>query len=175
MNRRLFLASFAREADVIRAVRGIRGMGCRVVDVYTPYPVHGLDEAMGLTPSRLPVVCFGLGALGAVSAFFFQSWVATIDWPLHIGGKPLFAWPSFIPITFELMVLFAGVGTVGALLVSRGLLPWKTPLLPLPGATDDRFVVAVDREDALFDAEAITELCRGCGVLEIDARAEAAS
>lgn len=175
MSRRLFLASFAREADVLRAVRSVRGLGCRVVDVYTPYPVHGMEEAMGLPPSRLPVLCFGLGALGAASSFALQSWVMTSDWPLRIGGKPFFAWPSFVPITFELMVLFAGLGTVAALLLLRGLLPWRRPSLSLPGATDDRFVLAVDREDALFDAAALSTLCRDCGALDIDERAEAAS
>ena len=96
MSRRLLAASFRREDDVLAAVRRMKKAGYTVVDVYAPYPAHGLDKAMGLEPSKLPILCFILGSSGALFAFLFQAWVSTIDWPLRIGGKPFYA--AFIPI-----------------------------------------------------------------------------
>ena len=172
MSRRLLAASFRREDEVLSAVRRMRKAGYSLVDVYAPYPVHGLDEALGLEASKLPILCFLLGSSGALFAFLFQAWVSTVDWPLRIGGKPFYAWPSFIPIAFEVTVLCAGLGTVAALLLYRRLFPWKRPAILLPGATDDRFVVAVDRETAGFDGAELAKLCRECGAVEINARVE---
>lgn len=175
MSRKVFLASFSNDHDVLRAVQDIRRAGYTVLDVHCPYPVHGLDEAMGLAPSKLPVVCFLLGTGGALFAFLFQTWVSTVDWPVRIGGKPFYAWPSFIPIAFELTVLCAGIGTVAALLLTRGLFPWKGDSPALPRVTDDRFTVVVDRGAAGFDPAHLDALCSRRGAVECDGRAEAAS
>lgn len=162
-----FWAAFSDEHDALRAALRLRHAGCRVLDVYGPYPIHGIEKALGLAPSRLPAVCAGLGAFGAVFAFAFQTWVSTVDWPVRIGGKPFYAWPSFLPIAFELMVLLAGVGTVLALLVTRRLLPWRTDPPAFSRVTDDRFVVAVDRRAPGFDPEESARLCRRCGAVEL--------
>lgn len=166
MSRRVWFASFEREENLLRAVREMRRRGYHVLDVFTPYPVHGLDEAMGLAPSRLPVACLAFGLTGALAAFLFQSWVSIKDWPTVIGGKPFWAWPSFIPITFEVTVLFAGLGSVASLLVLRGLFPGRRPRFEVKRATDDRFVVAVERADASFDEEAFAALCLSCGATD---------
>lgn len=170
MNGPTMLASFADEGAVLRAARRLREAGYRVVDAHVPYPVHGLDAELGIPPSRLPRLCFALGASGAAFAFLFQTWVSTIDWPVRIGGKPFYAWPSFIPIAFEVTVLFAGVGTVAALLLSRGLLPWRVAAADLSGTSDARFVLVVEEGTPGFDREALARLCRECGGTRVDAR-----
>lgn len=172
---RVVLASFANDADVLRAALRLKTDGYRVLDAHVPYPVHGLDRALELPPSRLPVLCFFLGAAGAVFAFAFQTWVSTIDWPVRIGGKPFYAWPSFIPIAFELTVLVAGLGTVAALLLSRGLTPWRRALPDLAGTSDARFVLVVEEGTAGYDRGELAELCRACGAVRLDARGEGGS
>lgn len=160
MSRALFVAVFEREEDIRAAVLEFRRKNYRIQDVYTPYPVHGLDEAMGLPPSRIGWACFLFGAPACVAAVAFQSWVAAIDWPINIGGKPFFFWQMFIPVAFEFTVLCAGLGTVATLLVSQRLFPWAKPRLPALGATDDRFVLALAMTDTAFDREEVLSLCR---------------
>jgi hypothetical protein len=172
MSRRVYFASFGREEDVVKAAREMRLRGYRLLDVFTPYPVHGLDEAMGLKASRLPIACFIFGLTGALAAFLFQSWVSASDWPMVIGGKPFWVWPSFIPVTFELTVLFAGLGSVASLFFLRKLFPWRKPRFEMKRATDDRFVAAVERADASFDEAAFDALCLSCGALDVEEREE---
>ena len=101
--------SFDDEVPLLQAVRILRDSKEIITDVLSPFPVHGLDEALSLKRSRIPVVGFIFGALGAIIAFGFQAWVFTVSYPLIIGGKPFFSVPTFIPITFEVTVLFAGL------------------------------------------------------------------
>lgn len=169
------LASFDNEQDVLFAASILRAAGYRVADAHVPYPVHGLDQALGIPPSRLPVVCFALGAAGAVFAFAFQTWVSTVDWPVRIGGKPFYAWPSFIPIAFELTVLLAGLGTVAVLLLWRGLVPWRRPGPGLEGTSDSRFVLVIEEDAPGFDRRELASLCWRCGANRVEVRPEAAS
>lgn len=164
---RVVLASFSNEGDVLRAAVRLKTDGYRVLDAHVPYPVHGLDHALDLPPSRLPVLCFFLGAGGAVFAFAFQTWVSTIDWPVRIGGKPFYAWPSFIPIAFELTVLVAGLGTVAALLLSRGLLPWSKADPALEGTADARFVIVVEEGTPGYDRKELAALCQAYGAVGV--------
>lgn len=160
MSRTLFLASFKSEADVIGAVREARRRDYTISDVYAPYPVHGLDEAMGLRPSRMGWACFLFGAPALVCALLFQFWVSSVAWPVNIGGKPTFFWQMFVPVGFEFTVLCAGLGTVAVLLLSQRLLPGKSPALPDMGATNDRFVLALVKTDTAFDEAEILSVCR---------------
>src|SRR5260370_20334631 len=112
MGERILVGSFANEEDILEAVRAARARGFRIADVYTPYAVHGLDQAMGLRPSRLPWACFAFGLLGVASALGFQFWTMAIDWPLHVRGQPWNSLPAYVPIAFECMVLGAGLGVV---------------------------------------------------------------
>jgi hypothetical protein len=134
------IAVFDNETDLLAATRATRDAGCEIVDVFTPYAVHGLDEAMGLRPSRLGWVCFLAGAAGAALALWAQYWTSAVDWPLNVGGKPFNSLPAFVPVIFELCVLFAALGVVLALLVRCGLRPGRRAVVP-PGVTDDRFVL----------------------------------
>jgi hypothetical protein len=150
--REFLVATFLDEHTLRDAVGRMRAHGFRIYDAYTPYPVHGLDEAMGLRRSRLPWVSFGAGVIGLTSALGFQFYAAVFDWPLNVGGKPMNSTLAFIPITFELTVLCAGLATAATLLLRCGLLPGARPLLFAQGVTEDVFALVLRRRDATFDA-----------------------
>ncbi len=143
----VIIASFAREEDILAATAEARKRGLRIVDVYTPYAVHGLDEAMGLGPSRLSWACFFFGLLGVVVAFVFQFWTMAIDWPLNVGGKPWNSLPAFVPVAFELMVLLGGLGLVFTFFLRCGLFPGKQPVAEFEGVTSNCFVLVIDEAD----------------------------
>jgi len=166
------LGFFEREADVLAATRAARESGLRVLDVYTPYAVHGLDRAMGLAPSRLPVVCFVLGLAGAAFKVWFEFWTTAVAWPINVGGKPWNSLPAFVPVTFEVMVLFAGVSTVLAFLGVARLRPGKRAPIVDPRASDDRFVLVVEQTDAAFDAGEVARLFNGLGAVATEERVE---
>jgi len=151
MGRRVLIGSFASEADILGAARAARERGFRIADIYTPYAVHGLDEAMGLRPSRLPWACFVFGLLGVASALGFQFWTMAVDWPLNVGGKPWNSLPAFVPVAFECMVLFAGLGLVLTFFLRCRLFPGKEAVPSFPEATDDRFVLVLDHSEANVD------------------------
>src|SRR5262245_34939468 len=94
-NCQLTIGTFATDHDLLAATGAARERGYAIVDAYAPYPVHGLDEAMGLKPSRLGLICFACGALGVVSALALQYWTLAIDWPINVGGRPFNSWPAF--------------------------------------------------------------------------------
>lgn len=166
MSRTLFAASFEREADILAAIGEVRRRGYTISDAYVPYPVHGMDEAMGIAPSKMGWACFLFGAPALVAALSFQGWVAAVDWPINIGGKPFFFWQAFVPVGFEFTVLCAGLGTVAALLVSQGLLPGRARAIPDMGSTDHRFVLVLVKSGTVFDHDEVMALLRGCGVVE---------
>jgi molybdopterin-containing oxidoreductase family membrane subunit len=139
----LLIAVFEREDDLLQATVAARKEGLHIVDAFAPHAVHGLDRAMGLRPSRLPWVCFVLGLLGAGSILLFQYWTTAISWPLNVGGKPWNSLPAFIPVTFEVMVLCAGVGTVVTFIWKSGLRPGRRSVLSDLRVTDDRFALAI--------------------------------
>lgn len=147
MDPKTLVGIFDTDHAVLAAARAARAAGWDVRDAYTPYPVHGMDEALGLPPSWLSRACFALGSAGLVGALSFQYWVSLFDWPMNIGGKPFDASPALIPIAFEITVLVSGVGTVLTLLVYRGLLPGRRPMAAGLGATDDKFLLAVEGRD----------------------------
>ena len=172
MTRRVMLGFFEREADVLAATHAARESGLHVLDVYTPYAVHGLDRAMGLAPSRLPVVCFVLGLAGAALKVWFEFWTTAVAWPINVGGKPWNSLPAFVPVMFELMVLFAGVSTVLAFLVVARLRPGARAAVVDPRASDDRFVLVVEQTDAAFDPGGVARLFTGLGAVATEERVE---
>ena len=169
----LYLGVFLEEADVLAAARAARSAGYRIHDAYTPYAVHGLDQAIGLRPSRLPWVCFACAVTGLSAAWSGQYWMSAVDWPLNVGGKPFNSLPAFLPAMFEMMVLLAGVGTVVALLLRAGLLPGRKAWLAHERVTDDRFVLAVEADPAGFDAHGLADLWGPCGLAESLSHSEA--
>ncbi|MGC1390035.1 MAG: DUF3341 domain-containing protein [Bacteroidales bacterium] len=140
----LIKISFDDEVPLLQAVKKLRENKEIIRDVLSPFPIHGLDEALSMKRTRIPVVGFIFGALGATLAFVFQAWVFTVSYPLIIGGKPFFSVPTFVPITFELTVLFSGLAMAAALLIRSRLKPEITFTPVDARITDDRFVILVD-------------------------------
>ena len=144
LNKTVLFGLYGDEQDLLKAVKTIKGTDKDIMDVYTPFPVHGLDPILGLSESRLHIAGFFYGMMGTTIAFGFMSWVFTRDWPIIFGGKPYFAAPSFIPITFEFTVLMAAVGMVVTFYLICGLGPGVTNPYLDPRITDDKFCVAFD-------------------------------
>jgi hypothetical protein len=167
IQRNNILISFDDEVPLLQAVRKLRDNKEIITDVLSPFPVHGLDEALSIKRSRIPVVGFIFGAIGALLAFGFQAWVFTVSYPLIIGGKPFFSVPTFIPITFEVTVLFAGLSMVAAMLIRSKLKP-EIRFEPVEARiTDDRFVILVEAEDEETTLSRIRSLLSGIHTIEI--------
>lgn len=172
---RLFLGTFATEGGLLGAAEAARTRGLRLVDAYTPYAVHGLDRAMGLAPSRLGRACLAFGLLGVAAAFGLQYWTSAVDWPLNVGGRPWNSWPAFVPVAFELMVLFAGIGVVLTFFAVSRLYPGRRAAMVAPGVTRDRFVLVVEEADATFDVEEVRRLFESHGAVATEERDESAT
>jgi hypothetical protein len=145
--KKFVVGCFDDEAVLFPAVKKVRKAGYKIHDVYTPFPVHGLDHAMGLRETSLHTAGFIYGITGTTTALAGISWIFTKDWPLNIGGKPNFALPAWIPITFELTVLFAAVGMVLTFCYLCQLAPFVKKHHFHPRATDDLFVMAIECTD----------------------------
>lgn len=174
MSRQVFIAAFEREEDLLHAVTDVRQAGYNLEDAYTPYPVHGLPEAMGLRPSRLPWVCFIGGLIGGLCALVGQYYLSAIDWPINVGGKPWNSSPAFIPITFELTVLTGGLCTLVAFLLRHKLLPGRQPIVLEDDATDHLFVIAIPETDASYSPQDLKAICQRHNAVRTDQRIETA-
>ena len=156
--------------SIVDAAAAVRDEGYRRWDCHTPYPVHGLDRAMGLKSSPIPVICMTAGFIGVAVALAMQWWMNAVDYPVRIGGKPLFSWPAFVPITFELFVLFAAGATMLSMLALCRLGKWHSPLHDtgiMHEVTSDRFAIVLDANDERYDERKATELLRGTGCRDI--------
>jgi hypothetical protein len=151
--RRFLVATFSEAHHLLDAVRAVREEDFRIFDVYSPYPVHGMDEAMGIRRTRLPWVTFVIGMCALTFAITFQFYTTVLDWPLNVGGKPDNSTLAFLPICFELTVLLGALSTVAALLLRAKLYPGKTEVLPVTGVTDDTFALVLRQRDERFDVE----------------------
>lgn len=147
-HREVFYGLYDDDEILLDALREANKQHLDIMDVYTPFPVHGLDPILGLEESRLHIAGFVYGALGTCTAFGFMTWVFTRDWPIIFGGKPYWSVPSFIPITFELTVLFAAIGMVVSFYTVCGLAPGVTNPTLDDRITDDKFCIAFHVNDA---------------------------
>jgi hypothetical protein len=170
---KILVATFPQVDDMLRAVRKARGQMVRVYDVFTPFPVHGLDEALGVRRTRLPYVTLIAGLTGLATALTLQFYTNVLDWSLNVGGKPDNSLLAFVPISFELTVLFAGLGTVAALLLRARLYPAKPVWLPDRSITDDTFTVVLRRptdDEGHQKALALLKECGAASVTENEAK-----
>ena len=147
----------------MEAIKSIRNKNYQVKDAFTPFPVHGLEKAMGLRSTRLGYVAFICGLLGGGFAFTVMTLMMHVDWPMNIGGKPTWPIPSFVPITFELTVLISALGMVTAYLLRNSMLPGFEPKIYHSRASQDRFVVLV-QEDG--HKEELKDLLKKYGAVE---------
>lgn len=147
-NKEVLFGLYDDESDLLQAVHRANHDHLEIMDVFTPFPVHGLDEALHLAESRIHIAGFIYGAIGALTGFLAMTWIFTRDWPIIFGGKPYWSVPAFIPITFELTVLFASVGMVISFFTVCGLGPGVTNPVLDDRITDDKFCIAFDVSEA---------------------------
>ncbi|HAM10698.1 MAG: hypothetical protein A2X05_17600 [Bacteroidetes bacterium GWE2_41_25] len=159
--------SFDDEIPLLEAVGKLKESNEKILDVLTPFPVHGLDRALSMKRSRIPLIGFIFGAFGAIVGFGFQTWVFTINYPLVFGGKPFFSAPSFIPITFECTVLFAALGMVSAMLIKSKLKP-DSKFIPFDeNITNDKFIILISAEDVESARNRIKLTLSGINIIAI--------
>lgn len=154
------MAEFESPTALVSAARHMREHGYRKFEAYSPFPIEELDEALALHHSPLPKIVLAGGILGGLTGYCLQYYVAVIDYPLNIGGRPLHSWPSFIIITFELTILFAALATFLGLLGLCGLPMPYHPVFNVPrfaSASRNRFFLCVESADPLFDRRATAE------------------
>lgn len=156
--KKFIVGSFDDEAVLFPAVKSVRKAGYKIHDVYTPFPIHGLDHTMGLRDTSLHTAGFIYAITGTSTALGFISWALTYDWPLNFGGKPFFSLPAWIPITFELTVLFSAVGMVLTFCYLCQLAPFVKKDHFNLRSTDDLFVMAFECTDKTNESEAVTFL-----------------
>ncbi|MEP0367593.1 MAG: DUF3341 domain-containing protein [Cyclobacteriaceae bacterium] len=164
-----FLVGVFEDEDVLLdAIKTVRSGGVKIHEVYSPFPVHGIDDALGYKGSRLTIVAFLFGLLGTSLALTMQLGMMTVDWPMIIGGKDYAPFPSFIPVTFELTVLLASFGMVGTFMIISNLKPWGKPKLLDLRITDDKHIVAVDLGSNTINESEISKLLTDSGASEVN-------
>ena len=160
------VAQFDDPAKLLHAAEGLRDAGYQRYEVWSPFPVHGMDNAMGLSRSKVPWIVLAGGLTGMTSALLLQWWSGAVEYPVMIGGKPLFAFEFATPVTFELSVLLSAFGAVFGMI---GLNKLPTPYHPLDKiamfrrVTDDGFFISIETRDAKFDLHRSRELLESLG------------
>ena len=141
-------AVYDDDDKLLDAVKQIKAANYEIEEVYTPFPVHGLDKAMGLKETRLAITAFIYGCIGFCFAIWMMNHIMILDWPQNIGGKPSFSFienmPSFVPIMFELTVFFSAHLMVITFYLRSKLWPFKEAENPIPETTDDKFLIVVE-------------------------------
>ena len=147
------MAEFDSPEALLEAGRRAFAEGFRRMDAYSPFPVDGLAEAIGFHRTRVPLIVLIGGLLGCIGGFYLQYWVAVIDYPINIGGRPLNSWPSFIPVTFELTILLAALAAFfGVLALNRLPMPYH-PVFNVERfelASRNRFFLCIEAADTNF-------------------------
>ncbi len=155
---------------LVGAAGKVRDAGYKKWDCHTPYPVHGLDEAMGLEESSVATVTLSAGLIGFLIAIALQGGISVFQYPLNTGGKPLFAWPAFVPIMFELFVLFSAIATLVAVIVYGKLGRWHSPLHDsgvMGDITSTRYCIVLGADDANYETSLAESLLREGGCTDI--------
>ena len=165
------MGEFTSPDDLVHAARQVHERGYNHLDSFSPFPVHGIDEAMGVPRSRLSWIVVGGATLGALSAQLLIWWTGAVDYPLVIGGKPLYAWEFSIPVTFELTVLFSAFAAVFGMFFLNGLPRLHHPVFQHSAfyrASDDRFLLLIEASDPMFEAEESQRLLRSVGAHAVE-------
>ena len=160
------LGVFDDEDVLMAAIPKVREGGVNIDEVYSPYPIHGIEAKLGYKGTRLPIAAFMFGCAGLAFAIWMQVWMLGFDWPLLIGGKPHLAYPSFVPVAFELTVLVTALGMVASFLVVSNLKPsFKKHPLDIR-ITDDKFVMAINADK--INKEEVSGLLKANGAVEVN-------
>ncbi len=163
-------AEYASQEQVLAAAKAAKQAGYRAMDAYSPYPVEGLDEAIGQQPSKLGYLVLAAALAGAFLGYFMQ-WYATVEfYPLNVGGRPLHSWPNFIVVTFEVTVLLSALTAAFGMLALNGLPRPYHAIFNTPGferATRDRFFLCIEADDPKFEPTATRTFLEGTGPLAV--------
>lgn len=151
-------AFFGHPDHLLYAAAQTRDSEYEAFDAMSPFPIHGMDDALGVGRSWIPWVTFGAGCAGLMTAIGLQFGIMGFDWPMNFGGKPFIAWPSFVPIMFELTVLFAGVTTGLVMLKAAGC--FTKPFIIDTEITNDQFVLWISADDEHFDRDGVIEFMK---------------
>ncbi len=165
------VAEYATPADLYRAAEMVRDAGYTRWDAYSPFPVHGLDEAMGIKRTRLPMLIAVVGLTGASLGFLMQYWMSAVDYVQVVHGKDPTSWEAYIPITFELGILSAAFTAILGMLAFNKLPMWNNPLLRKDRflrVSDDRFMICIEAADERFDQEKTRHLLEAAGGTNVD-------
>ncbi len=160
---------FETAADLYHACEKLRDAGYKM-DAHTPFPVHGLEKAMGVPPSKLPWIVLGGAFFGGTGAFTLQWWIHAVEYPQNISGKPFFAFQAYVPVTFELTVLFSAFAAFFGLWALCRLPQFFHPVMQHPSfdrATDDRFFVSIETNEPGFDLDRARALLAKLGAHEV--------
>jgi hypothetical protein len=164
------IAEFTDPQELLDAANAAREAGYTELDAYSPFPIHGLSDAIGFHHSRLSAVVLAGGVIGGLSGFF-MCWYANVIWyPLNIGGKPYNSWPAWIPITFECTILFAAFAAVLGMLALNGLPMPYHPVFNVPRfdqASRDKFFLVIQARDPKFDIDAVWKFLESLGPREV--------
>lgn len=161
---------FETPEQLLTAVREARAGGYTRIDAHSPFAVDGLAEALAFRDRGLPLVIFVCGVTGGIAAFVFQYFVAVIDYPLNVGGKPYDSWPAFVLVTFEFIVLGSALGAFLGMLVRNHLPQPYHPLFAVQGferASEDRFFLSIAADDPAFDDASLQRIMTGLSPLSI--------
>jgi Protein of unknown function (DUF3341) len=164
------MAEFAQPEQLLNAARLAYQAGYRKMDAYSPYAVEGVAEAIGFHKTRVPLVVLIGGILGALTGYLMQWYSAAIDYPLNVGGRPLHSWPAFVPITFELAVLFAAIAGLLGMLWMNGLPRPYHPVFNAPQfklASQTRFFLCIEANDQHFNANEVREFLRSLAPISV--------
>ena len=165
------MAEFESPTDLVAAAHKVYSLGYRRINGYSPFPIEELSEAIGFTKTSLPLIVFIGGVVGGLSGFFMQYWIEVIDYPINVGGKPTNSWPAFIPITFEMTVLFAAFSAVLGMLILNKLPQPYHPVFNIPSfalATRDRFFLAVEANDPKFKHGEVVDLLKSLNAIAVN-------
>jgi len=164
------MGEYAESEKLLAAAKTARALGYRALDAYAPFPVEGLDEALELPDSPMPLIILVGGIAGCATGYGLQYWASVLSYPLNSGGRPLNSWPAFIPVTFELTILFAALAAVFGMILINGLpLPYH-PVFNVPRfslASKSRFFLVVEARDPLFQAAAARTFLEESGAEEV--------
>jgi hypothetical protein len=164
------LAEFLSPEAAVEAARRSHERGYRNMDAYSPFPVEGLAEATGFRRNTMATIVFVSGLLGGFGGFFMQWYSAVIHYPIDVGGRPFNSWPAFIPITFEMTILFAAFGAVFGMLGLNGLPRPHHPVFNVPGfalASRSRFFLCIQSKDPRFDRQETRRFLESLGPKEV--------
>jgi len=168
MTKRFALGVFDDEDVLLHAIENVRAAGVKIYDVFTPFPIHGIDDALGIERSRLPIAAFFYGLCGLSFALWMQIYMLGFDWPMIIGGKPHIALPAFIPVSFELTVLFTCHGMAITFFIITSMYPKPKVHVMDVRSTDDKFVMAIELKDDTSNLGQLTQLLRDNGASEVN-------